>query len=648
MTKKFDIRLITMFNAAPLADDTNRRTFDEVNMESSKYGYIVHPDCCTSDVLEWIEKEAKTNYNATFYKEWADITSKTRFELLADQMRHYASTYGTNYSNGQGYVPNDTPDIFIPYEKFKVIMPVTKKELFDRIVDMFSSGIALDSETVKILSDFVSYHIKNDGLEFDIDRVKNKEVQVKLCDELNITPSDPFALLRYLVYKGTGKLMLIKDKPTIKALKENTHKIDLVSLTGEQRIALASIFYRFKPLFLAMKSKVMKDCYTNEAFVQAAKKLGVNIHKRESNSAVVNELRRLAKVHHKPFKPGFWETVLCEQKKLDDARARLDAGEITNFKKITLMQGILAKLQKCNGNIYVIRNGRVWVDKDYKPKSNMTSYLMSLYGILEQSVVDSIKDKAGIVVIPRNVNFTVPTSEKNFVGNYPFGTSVDLSDTDNVIGIYWRNEWKTRDFDLHMYTLDGKAFGWNASYYDDIKNTSVIYSGDMTNADPEATELFYFRKSVDTGKVQVCQYNGETKSQFKLFVATEDITDKLPSMSGRRTSGTIMCNPNNVKAEFMIPVDNERTKECALITDNRIYLMDLTSGNNIVPDHRFNNIYLEQQQIKCRSFIGLNDLLVKAGFTLVDSIPESPDGKTAEIVLDLTNPAKDSLIKLFS
>ena len=171
----------------------------------------------------------------------------------------------------------------------------------------------------------------------------------------------------------------------------------------------------------------------------------------------------------------------------------------------------------------------------------------------------------------------------------------------------------------------------------------------MTDANPEATELFYFKKAIDSAKVQVCQYNGETKSQFKLFVATEDVTDKLDmERTTRRTSNAVMCNPNNVKAEFMIPVDNERTKECALISDNKIYLMDLTSGNNRVPDHRFSQVYIEQLQIKCRSFINLNDLLEKAGFTFVNEVPELLDGKTPEIALDLTNPAKDSLIKLFS
>lgn len=648
LSKSTLVKIISMFNVAPEATNENRLSFEEVNKESSKYGYLIHPDCCSDITLQWVKDVARTNYNKTFYKKWEDITSKTRFELLIDQLLHYASTYGTNFTEGNGYVPNDGPNVEIPFENFKVIMPATDREIYDRAVGMFTSGIALEADTVDTLSDFVLYHVKNSGFELDVDKIKNKEVQVKFCDELDVTPKDAFALLRYLIYKATGKFMLIKDRATIKALKENHDKYSIVGLTQEQKISLASIFYRFKPLFLAMKSSegTSKSMMT-EAFKKAAAKVGIKSLTKVTNASVINEIRRLAKTYHKPFKAGLWETVLCEEKDLDQVKAHL--GDITNFKKITLMQGILAKLQKCNGKMYVIRNGRMWVDENYKPKKDKTSYLMSLYGLLEQSIVDSIKSKAGLVVVPKNVNFTIPTSEKNFIGNYPFGTSVDLGSKNNVIGIYWRNEWGTRDFDLHMYDLEGHSYGWNSSYTNS-KNT-VIYSGDMTNAEPEATELFYFSKAVDSAKVSVNQFSGQPKSQFKLFVATEDMTSKLGSTGyGRRTSGNVvMCDPNNVKAEFIIPVDNESCKECALITDNKVHLMDLTSGNGRVPNSKYSKVYLEQLEIKSRTFIDLNDVLVKAGFTLVNEVPEVAEGETApKVVLDLTNPAKDDLIKLFS
>ena len=649
LSNMINLKLITMFNVAPIATvDSQKLSFDEVNAESSKYGYLIHPDCCSKLTLQWVKEVARTNYNKTFYKKWEDITSKTRFELLIDQLRHYASTYGTGFTEGNGYVPNNGPDVEIPYNNFKVIMPATDREIYDRCVGMLNSGIALESDTVDTISTYVIFHYKNSGFELDVDKIKNKEAQVKFCDELGITPKDAFALLRYIVYKATGKFMLIKDRATINALKENQDKYCISFLTQDQKVALASIFYRFKPLFLAMKSSAgSSKSMMSEAFKKAAAKIGVKKVMPSSNASIINEIRRLAKTYHKPFKSGLWETVLCEKKDLEQVKAHL--GDITNFKKITLMQGIMAKLQKCNGKMYVIRNGKMWVDADYKPKNDNTSYLMSLYNILEQSVVDSIKGKAGFVVMPKNVHFTVPTSEKNFIGNYPFGTNVELGDKNNVVGIYWRNEWGTRDFDLHMLDMKGNNYGWNSSYTNG-KN-SIIYSGDMTNAEPEATELFYFSKEIGSGKVSVNQFSGNPVSQFKLFVATEDmkLNGKLTGNGGRRTSGAVMCDPNNVKAEFMIPVDHESCKECALITDNKVYLMDLTSGCGRVPNYKYNDVYLEQLEIKCRSFINLEDILLKAGCTLVNELPEAKEGEAVPTaVLDLTNPAKDSLIKFFS
>lgn len=634
-----NIKLITMFNVMPKAVEADRLSFEEVNKESAKYGWIIHPDCCSKLALNWIKAEARSNYNATFYKEWSDITSKTRLELLIDQIRHYASTYGTDFTQGNGYVPNDTPDVNIPFEKFKVIMPATEAEIFARCYDMLKAGIALKEETVKLLAEYMVPMIKAGTVEFSVDEIKNKEAQVVFCEATGLTPLDPFALLRYMVYSATGKTMLIKDKTTINAIKAS-NKINLTLLTENQRIALSTIFNRFKPLFLAMKkSGTTNTVFENKAFKNAAAKVGIKFA-AENNAHVVNEIRRLAKVNHKPFHAGFWETIISEEKDLNEVKARLAKGDIANFKKITLMQAINEKLNNTTGKVFVIRNGKVWVNEQYKPKKSITKYLMKLYLELEESLVNSIKDKACTVRIPKNVEFTIPTSEKNFIGNYPFGTSVAMGDKNNIVGIYWRNEWHTNDFDLHMSDIYGYSYGWCNNYTN--KENNIIYSGDMTNAEPEATELFYISKDAPDGKICVNKFRGDDcDSQFKLFVASENIEHKLTNCT-RRTDKPIMCDPNNVVAEFMIPVPREcRQTECALIADNKVYLMDLSAGNSRVPNNKYAQIYIDQLKNKCRSFIKLNDILEQAGFTFVDD----PD---VEVGLDLTNPDKDALIKLFA
>ena len=636
--------MITMFNVMPKATETKKRTFEEVNAESAKYGWIIHPDCCSTIALDWVRKEAKTNYNKTFYAKWEDITSKTRFELLVDQLRHYASTYGTEFTcDGNGYVPNQEPDAEIPYKSFKVIMPATDEEIYSRCVKMLQAGIALESETLDILIDYITSEDRYGKYGLDVDTVKNKEAIIMLVDKTGKFGKDPFNMIRYFVFKATGKAMLIKDKRTIQTIAENANKVDFTKLTDEQRHALASIFYRFKPLFLAFKhtKNASASVFKNEAFKKAAAKLKASVSGKESNASVINKIRRLAVTDHKPFHTGFWETVITEKKDLAVLRDKLAAGEIANFKKVTLMQAILEKLQNASGKMFVIRNGKMWVREKYKKvDKSMTSYLMSVYGELERSLVDTLKEKACTVRYPKHVNLTVPTSEKNFVGNYPFGTSVDMGDSHNVVGIYWRNEWGTRDFDLHMYDLEGHTYGWNSRFTN--QNHSIVFSGDMTNADPEATELFYIDSKSPDGKISVSQYCGESKSQFKLFVAREDMSGKLGTTDMyHRSENAPMCDPNNVLAEFIVPVDNERDKQCALIVDNKVFLMDLTQGGGRVPNHKYSSIYLETLKNKCRAFIDLKPILEMAGFTFVED-------EDAEAGLDLTQLSKDTLIGLFT
>ena len=104
-----------------------------------------------------------------------------------------------------------------------------------------------------------------------------------------------------------------------------------------------------------------------------------------------------------------------------------------------------------------------------------------------------------------------------------------------------------------------------------------------------------------------------------------------------------MVDPNNVVAEFIIPVDNERDKQCALIADNRIFLMDLTQGGGRVPNQKYAQVYIDNLKNKCRSFIDLRPILDKAGFT-----PVADDDTETEVGLDLTQLSKDTLIDLFS
>lgn len=614
-----DIRLIRMFNRALPGKDLEYSKIAEI---ATKSGYIVDPVCATQDVLKFL-REQKINPNSTFYKTWTDITSKSRFELYLDQMRHYASTYGTvpeatllqsmtdgtvniDYNvNGNGYVPNENP-VVIDWTKFKVIKAATSEEIRDLILEMFKSGAAMSADTIDACIGFLKNYKFLDNI--DIDEIKNKEAQTIIAVELKKYPSDEFGLLRAIVYTYTGSAMLIKSRSVINTIKgvngfSPKERFDFALLSERQLVNLSRIFLRYKPLFLAMKGYA-------------------------DNATYINKIRRLAEKHHTPLKKGFWEDCMVLHEGTTAAvnleKARNSIKELNNFRKVQIMQSIMGRLNGKNmdGRIYIIRNGHMYIREDYKPTVNQ-SYLMDLYNVVKTALIESLKEKKTTFYIPESLHIACPTSEKNFLGNYPIGTSVDFESNDNVIGVYWRNEWGTRDFDLHVVDEKGRQFGWNSMNFNSSREVpDIIYSGDMTNADPEATELFYFRKNVPDGFVNLNKFNGQALSKFRLFVAKENLTRKLLE-AGRssweyRNFGNhykkIMVDPNNIVFEAMLDFNDGSQQTIAYLHNSRIYLMQLTSGNSRVTSRANNEIIQQANKVKADSYIDLAPILEEAGF----------------------------------
>lgn len=607
-----NIKLIGMFNRALVGNEVS---YDKIAEAALKAGYAVDPACATEDVLEFL-REMKMNPNSTFYKTWEDITSKSRFELYLDQIRHYASTYGTvdnatllqemtnetvqiEYNvKGNGYVPNEEP-IVIPYEKFKVIKAATAEEIRDLILKMFASGAAMSSDTINVCIEFLKEY--NFLASVDTDLIKNKEAQAVIASMLKKYPKDEFGLLRCIMYRYTGKTALIKDRSSIYSIQHKNgfgtgKDFDLAILSVVQLKALSRIFLRYKPLFLAMKGY-------------------------GDNAKYVNKIRRLAVKNHTPLKIGFWESCMNDNGKdfvqlINTAKANVDS--LNNFKKVQLMQSIMERLvgKNIDGKMYVIRNGKMYIREGYKPRVN-TTYLMQLYEVLKNSLVEALKAKAGFYYIPNALHIACPTSEKNFIGNYPMGTSVDFGDKDNVIGVYWRNEWGTRDFDLHYCDVNGRSFGWCYSYGGD--SDEPIYSGDMTNADPEAAELFYMRKTVKDGLLTLNQFNGDPGSKFRLFVAHENMEKKVTEYGKleRRQEQACMCDPNNIIFDAMMDFEEQGQKNIGYIHNNKLYFTVLQSGNNRVSG-KASEIVQKANQVKMDSFTDLETLLKEAGWKALD------------------------------
>lgn len=617
--------LVAYFLRGPV-DGSERIDFAELNKKAAKLGWIIHPDCCNSTVAAWLDS-LTADHNATFYREWDDVLSKDRFEIFIDQLRHYASTYGEleegREPEGNGWVNDGGPKP--RFEDLKVLEPITSQELGRKCFEVIKSGIALKDSTMKVMCDYFM-ETKIDGMDYGkehfsdlLSQVKNKEAKVYLGERFGVYPDDGVELMRLLVYKYTGKTLLIKDRATIRAVKDMAEDLarkgleaPLEQLPDRSVGRLSTVFLRFKPLILAMKTKMTANR--------------------------VNRLRRMAAVSHRPSRPGFWDTIVSNSKAgIGEVKRRLP--ELDAWRKVRLMMVAKERMLRPEDGVYVVRNGRLFVREGYRPKCAQ-DWVGQLYYALEESVVDSLRDKACSVRFPEAYELVLPTSEKNFVGNFPYGTSFQLT-RNNILGVYWRNEWGTRDYDLSMIDLHGRRIGWNSSWMlGNRKVPDVMYSGDMTNANPDAVELMYISGKAPDGILKLNKFNGDDDSRFRFFFANEE------REAGKKMG--YMVDPNNIKFDAMVPFEGQGEKTIGILADGRFFLMDLGSGwRRVSTSGRYVDAMLESMKRKTKCFIPLKDILLRAGFSIWEPPKEGEEAdKPDKPDLDLAALEKDTLIQL--
>lgn len=616
--------LIKAFLAAP----TEGVKLDETRVisEGAKRGFLVHPDCCTQDVMDFLESETY-NPNSTFYRTWAEITDKTRFELFIDQIKHYATTYGTNYQS-EVYCPNGEP-ININYKSYQVIRAVSPREMFDLCVGLVQAGVALSNETLKSVTDYIIKGIKEHNFPIDLDSITNRDALCIISDAVGIYPQTGAAIVRVLFYQVFGSPMPIQGRMQLNMLfgrktrcgktlpTADVSKVDLRKLTPDQLVALSTVFLRYKKFLLGLK-------------------------KNPVNAPVVNKLRRLAKTNHKPMTPGFWENITNLDRKYvaEHLEAELDKLD-NNFKITRLIQMFtLRKLQNQQKlqRVYTVRNGKMWHDRDSVAPyagwwdSVQQALILRLVENLKAKRAD-INPKAVYVKFPKNLILTCPVSEKKFLGNIPFGSRFDMTGSNNYFGVYWRNEWGTQDFDLSYISDDECKIGWNSHYL--AKEQNIVFSGDMTNADPEATEMFYAAGStrLPNGNLMLNRYNGAENSKYRLFFGQDKISN---------FGKNYMVDPNTIQLSEM-GVSTAQQQLVGRFENNTLLVCVAgTAGRQVsVSDAEFSRAFRAQAM----SYLPLKEVLLEAGFQeWTSEIGE--DG--IEPTIDLTDLKKDTLINLFS
>lgn len=528
MSKDVRSSLLELLKAVEVQDKVVNDWDPRANQkELLNHGVIIDPKAFThNNALHGVEIVnsvksvfgiSERNLRKTFYKTFEEVEGMNRFELLIDQLIHYATTYGGFFAEGfkDGvYIPNDTVNYvdFVEAELTKVAV-LTRREIAEKVAVLAYANIAYSEDQLKDLLVLVKEYL----VDIDVDKVVNRELQVMLAD-IGLLPSNPDTFLRLIVYKLTGETLLIKNKLLLSKIKE--------SMTGEINVSIvrhllqhyeqenglkpfAEGFNRNKPFWLALKTK----------------------KSQEDNRAVnryVNKVSKLSKDEHKPM----WQNPLNNIAEASDEKALMQAIENASTPMLvrvynSLNERLHKDYLKDGVKSFKVRNGKLFI-REYKEKElknaqdfDQMLLLKNKYTLLAEianRVEKNLKDK--VYYIPEGVEYTVPTSAKDFVGSVPNGTSIDVDlDEDFIVGIHWEHGSGCWDLDLHA-TSKSTQIGYFSNYYDDEK--TVVYLGDITQPDKEhgATEGLKFTPEITEDFSFVCSpYSSEEGSEYKLFLS---------------------------------------------------------------------------------------------------------------------------------
>ncbi len=449
----------------------------------------------------------------TFYKTLEEVISKTRYELLVDQILHYQSTYGTNFE-GPIYIPNssfssfssgvtEVPELLL--KNIKVIKTQTFSEFKKHMIELLKTNTKFTDDEVCLLKE----KLPELNLDISMSEIVSLEAKMVYTEITGEIPEEPEDILRFLIYKTTGQTLLIKSPEVIKDIKLADKHLDIKKILQKNTKKLSTIFNRFKPLFLAFKPEFSKE---------------------------INKISRLSKTFHVPkIQPSYLKITSGD---VSLSEVRKISKTLDTMYLVKIANSILFKLESDIG-FYNVRNGKVFTKQltiDPNKKIVQKHVLEQVLDIIKEELQERFKD----VKVKSSIDLAIPCSGKQFVGNIPFGSAIGVP-SNFVFGVYW--EGSKVDLDLSITSLTTKI-GWNSDY-----TGEYTFSGDITSAPMGGAELFR-RNSTSSGifTVNLNYYNFSDNSscKYKFFIAS-GAPGEDKKLEGEFTS---IVDPNDVIFEL--------------------------------------------------------------------------------------------------
>ena len=557
---------------------------------------------------------------SSFYKTWQEHDDRGEVGRFVDQMLHYIGTY----CFGVCLEPNDvelTEDDRV-MKHFITIEVLEKKEIVNKLTNLFESGIALESQDIDAaIAAFIDYSLTNVNL-------KNKEMMIRLARDYGVMPKDASYVIRIMYDIATNGAQYIKSRRALRA-------VEFALKQGDSRYYGFERFEQKRKELLRQLSNVLVSAVAQYGVEELGKTfrqhkatwLVFRKYMDKYDRSLINKIKRASEKSHIK---GHTETYAT----MDEKAFTKFVKNATIYQLVTIINYFNRLETETDYELYRVRNGLPFVkDVSNRKVADCSMRRAFVENEMRERYATKFADQKWY--LPKGLDVKMPTSMKNFVGEYPMYTSyaVDGNNQQLQFGIAWAGDHPHQhvDIDLHAVSANGNHIGWNSRHA-----SGMTHSGDMisVNAFGFAAEYVKINRQVadDVILLNMSVYSS-AKQLDKIHVIIGDGKLKNDTLRSIQESKHILHR-------FVFnPAEVTNGSTFAACVDNKIVL------TNFVTNSRIPNVELQSAMANSiqRSIDTSMSLVEFARIVGIDVVEEQ-----VEDAFDFTNVSRSDFTDLFA
>lgn len=557
---------------------------------------------------------------SSFYKTWQEHDDRGELGRFVDQMLHYIGTY----CFGVCLEPNDvelTEDDRV-MKHFITIEVLEKKEIVNKLTNLFESGIALESQDIDAaIAAFIDYGLTNVNL-------KNKEMMIRLARDYAIMPKDASYVIRIMYDIATDGAQYIKSRRALRA-------VEFALKQGDSRYYGFERFEQKRKELLRQVSSVLVNAVATYGIDELGKTfrqhkatwLVFRKYMDKYDRSLINKIKRASEKNHIK---GHTETYAT----MDEKAFTKFVKNATIYQLVTIINYFNRLETETDYELYRVRNGLPFVkDVSNRKVADCSMRRAFVENEMRERYATKFADQKWY--LPKGLDVKMPTSMKNFVGEYPMYTSYEV-DGDNQqlqFGIAWAGDHPHQhvDIDLHAVSANGNHIGWNSRHA-----SGMTHSGDMisVNAFGLAAEYVKINRQIadDVILLNMSVYSS-AKQLDKIHVIIGD-----GKVDGEKLR-SIQESKHILRRFVFNPAEVTNGSTFAACVDNKIVL------TNFVTSSRIPNVELQSAMANSiqRSVDTSMSLVEFARIVGIDVVEEQ-----VEDAFDFTNVSRSDFTDLFA